>query len=286
MATFPVSTSRTQSAGLAPEHLTQAVDALRDEGYVILENAVDRQHCALLRDKMLADIDTILSRDDTPFNFNIGNIQQDPPPFEPYLFRDVLVNDAVIAVTKSILGAGLKNAFYSGNTALPGREVRQPVHADAGHLWPGMEVATPPFALVVNVLPVDVSPENGSTELWPGTHMDTAVSIDQRDIKVAGEKLEARRKISPPNQPTAPAGSMLIRDMRLWHAGMPNHTATPRPMIAMIHWVSWWAVDRPMVFPQGTERYFEHPDLKSVVNFVDGPINYLGRHQSYDYRPA
>jgi hypothetical protein len=63
----------------------------------------------------MADTSTILARDDIPFNFNVGNIQQDPPPFPPYLFEDVLLNPFVVAITRSILGPGLKNSFYSGN---------------------------------------------------------------------------------------------------------------------------------------------------------------------------
>src|SRR5205085_5414804 len=108
----------------------------------------------------------ILKREDAPYNFNTGNLQQDPPPLPPYLFRDVLLNEQVIAVTKAMLGPGLKNSYYSGNTALPGGK-RQPVHPDAAQLWPNLACPTPPYGFVVNVPVVDVSPENGSTELWP-----------------------------------------------------------------------------------------------------------------------
>jgi hypothetical protein len=249
---------------------------------VILNELLDRGPMALLAEKMIADAQEILSRDDVPFNFNRGNIQQDPPPFHPYLFKEVLANEIVIAITKAMLGPGLKNAFYSGNTALPKAGGRQPVHADLGQLWPDLPAATPPYALVVNVLPVDVSPQNGSTEIWPGTHRDTSVHYQSGDIKVSEEKLAERRKVSPGFQYTARAGSVVIRDMRLWHAGMPNPSDTPRPMIAMIHYISWWSDLEPMVFPKGTESYFEHPDLRSVVKFVDGEVDYLKRHQAFD----
>ena len=263
-------------------HLQQAVHALHEDGYLILNELLDRSHMALLAEKMIADAQGILSRDDVPFNFNRGNIQQDPPPFHPYLFKEILVNDIVIAITKAVLGAGLKNAFYSGNTALPKAGGRQPVHADLGQLWPDLAAATPPYALVVNVLPVDVSPLNGSTEIWPGTHRDTSINYQSGDIKVSEEKLAERRKVSPGFQYTARAGSVVIRDMRLWHAGMPNMSDTPRPMIAMIHYISWWSDLEPMVFPRGTESYFAHPDLHSLVKFVDGEVDYLKRHQAFD----
>lgn len=77
---------------------------------------------------------------------------------------------------------------------------------------------------------------------------------------------------------------MVIRDMRLWHAGMPNPSDQPRPMIAMIHYVSWWSDLQPMIFPKGTETFFEHPDLVSLVKFVDGEVDYLKRHQAFDLK--
>ncbi|HTE17238.1 MAG TPA: phytanoyl-CoA dioxygenase family protein, partial [Armatimonadota bacterium] len=240
-------------------------------------------HLALLRERMLDDLQAILERDDAPYNFNTGNVQQDPPPFPPYLFRDVLLNDAVVAVTKAMLGPGLKNSFYSGNTALPGGQ-KQPVHPDVGQLWPGLEAATPPFGFVVNVPLVDMTPANGSTELWPGTHLDTTVCVQDGDIKVPEAALARRRETRAPVQPSVRCGSALIRDNRLWHRGMPNLTETPRPMIAMIHWISWWSSAEPVPFPKGTEEFFRHPDLTTNAVFVDGPIDYVRHNQAYDFK--
>jgi len=144
MTAIDFSSGEIQEGKIRPENLRAAVDALREDGYVILNELVSREHAAMLRDKMLEDIERILALKDVPFNFNLGNVQQDPPPFPPYLFRDVLVNDIIIQITQALLGSGLKNSFYSGNNALPGKGVRQPVHADSGQLWPDLETATPP----------------------------------------------------------------------------------------------------------------------------------------------
>jgi hypothetical protein len=282
MSSMQITSQEIQAGKINAEHLREAVHSLQAEGYVILDQLILPQHMAILRDKMLEDVAQILQRDDVPFNFNRGNIQQDPPPFPPYLFKDVLLNDIVIDVTRSVLGPGLKNAFYSGNTALPKAGGRQPVHADMGQLWPNLAVAHPPYALVINVLPVDVSPSNGSTEIWPGTHTDTTLYIQEGEIKVPEARLEEQRKITPPLQYTAKAGSVVIRDIRLWHAGMPNPSDTPRPMIAMIHYVSWWTALQPVPFPKGTEAFFEHPHLSTVARFVEGPIDYLKHNQAFD----
>lgn len=263
------------------EHLRAAVEAVHTDGFVVLNRVVDLAHLDALRDRMLEDLEALRSRKDAPFNWNRGNIQQDPPPFPPYLFRDVLLNDAVVAVTKALLGPGLRNSLYSGNTALPSRE-RQPVHADSGQLWPHLKVAHPPHRLVVNVPVVDMTPENGSTEIWPGTHLDTSVSV-QDDIKAPVEAVERRRAVVPPFQPTVRRGGVLIRDIRLWHAGMPNLTDQPRPMIAMIHNANWLKLKKPLLFPVGTEAFFEGSDLITHARFVEGPIDYIHAPHAYEY---
>ena len=218
-------TSEDRAAGrLLGDSLRTAVDALRTDGLVLLEDVVDPAHLDVLHERILADIDDLRGRPDAPYNWNVGNLQQNPPPFPPYLFPDVLLNPYVISITSTVLGPGVKNVMYGGNTALPGDQ-RQPVHSDVGHLWPieTLEAPHPPAQLVVNVLTVDVSPENGATEIWPGTHRELGVGVGD-DIKITPDRLEQRRAISPPFQPTFRRGSVLIRDIRLWHAGMPNRT--------------------------------------------------------------
>ncbi len=282
MNSIKISPEELESGVMDPAHLQEAVRAVREDGFVVLEDVVSLEHIAALRERMLADLETILARPDAPFNWNRGNVQQDPPPFPPYIFRDVLVNDMVIAVTKALLGPGVKLTAYTGNTATPHGTDRQPVHPDIGQLWPDLTVASPAFSLVVNVPLVDVSPENGSTEIWPGTHLDTTMFAWEHDIKVPAEKLEARRAVVPPIQPNVKAGSVLIRDIRMWHAGMPNHTDQARPMIAMIQHMGWFAA-RGAPFAREAESLLQHPDLTIAANYVDGPINYLGHNQAFDF---
>ena len=167
---------------LQPEHLQRAVAALQEDGFVILQGAIGPAHIEILGERMLADVDNILALAAVPYQFNDGHLQQDPPPFPPYLFRE--------------------------------------------------------------------------------------------------ERLRDEHR---PLQPTVPAGSVLIRDMRLWHRGMPNLTGQPRPMIAMIHWVRWWHTDKPLLFPRGTEELFADSPLETVAEFVDGRIDYISRKRKYDY---
>ena len=106
-----------------------AVRAVREEGFVVLHDAIDPAHIAVLREHMLVDAAKIAALDQVPYQFKTGHLQQDPPPFPPYLFRDILVNAFAIDVTHALLGDGVKNAFYSGNCCLP-NDNRQPLHGD------------------------------------------------------------------------------------------------------------------------------------------------------------
>jgi Phytanoyl-CoA dioxygenase (PhyH) len=282
MTVVEITPAERSSGQMDPEHVEAAVQAILADGFVALNDVVDTSHLDILLNRMLEDLKALLEREDAPFNWNAGNIQQDPPPFPPYLFRDILMNEMVITVTQAVLGRGIKNTLYTGNTALPSRE-RQPVHADTGHLWPRLDVAHPPVHLVINVPVVDMSAENGSTELWPGTHRDTTITAG-KDIKVPADVLEKQRARVPPVQPIVKRGGVLIRDMRLWHAGMPNRTEQPRPLIAMLHVPGWLATGTPLTFPTGTEAFFQHPELRTCARYVEGSIDYIRAPSAYEYQ--
>lgn len=268
---------------LSPESLATALAAIETDGIVVLEDVVDLAHVELIRDRMLEDVQLLINRPDAPFNWNRGNVQQDPPPFPPYIFADVMSNEFAIQIAREILGNGLYNAFYSGNTAMPSDQ-RQPVHADTGQLWPNLKHPTPPYSLVVNLPMVDMGPENGSTEIWPGTHTDPSVVMTDGEIKVAPEVLEARRQVSPPIQPRVKAGSILIRDIRLWHAGMPNHTQNPRPMVAMIYTVGWLPSGKPK-FRKDAEAILKHPVLEHRMEYVD-EVDHISAPGGFEFADA
>jgi ectoine hydroxylase-related dioxygenase (phytanoyl-CoA dioxygenase family) len=259
------------SEQISQTHLEQALQALRMDGYVILENVVSHAHLDILREKMNEDSWKMIKAKQWGGAGRVfGHLQQGAPPFPPYVFRDVVANPIVIQTTKALLGEGLFNSFYNGNTNCPGSGV-QPLHMDGEHLWPGLKVAHPIASVVVNVALMDVTEENGGIELWPGSHLDASAP---KRIDPARE--EARRKIAPPVRGNTKKGSVLIRDMRLWHRGAPNYSDQPRHMIAMIHNARWLRRGRPLKFGKGCEEAFSNSDFDPNVEFTDAPIDYLG----------
>jgi len=259
---------------LTEEHLTQAAQALSTQGFVVLEQVVSHAHLDALHEKMLADTHELIAardRGDHISGWKRGHLQQKPPHHAPYIFRDIVANPFAVQVNKRVLGEGLFNAFYSGNTNLPGSE-EQPVHRDASPLWP--HATHPATTLVVNISPIDIHPHNGSTEIWPGSHRTIG--------EINDVLMQKQRDIAPPIRVEARKGSIVIRDIRLWHRGVPNESAQVRHMIAMVHQVRWYKRPQPLQFRQGCEAEFASEDLDANAQFVDGPVEYLfGPHYNH-----
>jgi ectoine hydroxylase-related dioxygenase (phytanoyl-CoA dioxygenase family) len=93
--------------------------------------------------------------------------------------------------------------------------------------------------MVINVPLVAMTPANGSTEIWLGTHNETTIADqegahgDRASGRIKKDLLEARKEVRPPSQPSVKKGSIIVRDLRLWHGGKPNLSKEPRVMLAM-----------------------------------------------------
>ena len=102
---------------MRPDHLDDATHALRQDGIVQLVGAVDTAHLDILRERMLDDLAYFIRHYGAP-DKNYQGIS--PPPFRPYLFKDVLLNPFAIQVTHALLGDGVTNIGYNANTSFPG----------------------------------------------------------------------------------------------------------------------------------------------------------------------
>jgi len=269
-----------QDRRLGDGNLGAAEKAIREEGYVILDGVVDHDHLDMLWYQMIQDIETILARPEPPHQFLYGNVQQDPPPYAPFVFEDVIENPWVNQITRHILGEGVFNNFYSGNTNIPGSKL-QPVHVDGGDLWKGLTNPQPPYRLIVNIALKDVTEENGSIELWPGTHLLMSNAVGE-DIKINPDLVRERKAVHPPVRGNTEKGSILIRDSRAWHRGTPNDSDQPRFMIALTHGAAFMTRHRHTVFSREVASVFPSDAVTEYV-LSDEPIPYLERHSTYDF---
>lgn len=186
-------------------------------------------------------------------------------------------------VTSAVLGPLPRWTFCSANAAMPplpgSSPQRQPVHSDADFAHP-----THPFALVVNVPLVTMTPSNGSTEVWLGTHTEGSsvqegVHGERASGRIQSQLLKQRAATAPPVQPTVRKGSIVIRDLRLWHAGMPNQSDEVRIMLAIIHFAPWYR--NPMRLQLGRDIQPVFDDLAQSNKLqLQTPTDWINREEA------
>ena len=212
------------AGALTPEHLQAAVRTFNDVGYVVLDNAYDLAFLETVRTAYEVVLKTFIESKGglaalEGKTFGKNHIGFFPPLLGPIADTRLAAHPIAVQVMKELLGSDFECSFYHTNTALPGSGI-QPVHRDTANL---MGVPHPVATLVLNIPLCDFTVENGSTEVWPGTHL-TLGPVD-----------DARTAAFPSTRTNVPAGSLILRDMRLWHRGMPNNADYPRTMFAIVY---------------------------------------------------
>lgn len=93
---FPVSVrpsrEEVKQAKLSPQNLEVAIRSLYKDGLVVLEDVIDHGPLDALNKVMIKDAYALRDRPDSPFNYNPGNIQQDPPPVEEHFHTSVFMS--------------------------------------------------------------------------------------------------------------------------------------------------------------------------------------------------
>ena len=95
---------------LSERNLEMAVRHMRQDGLVVVENAIDHKVLDKLNEKMVQDAILLRSRgDDSPFNYNKGNLQQDAPPVREYF-------DPSIFLSKVVYNVGCDHSLTDGRS--------------------------------------------------------------------------------------------------------------------------------------------------------------------------
>ncbi|KAK4540416.1 hypothetical protein LTR36_009273 [Oleoguttula mirabilis] len=268
-------------SGLAtPEIVAAAVTYLHRDGILILENAIDPSHLDSLEEVLGPEAEEIARDPDHHFNFGkeARNIDQAPPLVADLMYGDIWANPFAVAIISAILGPNPVCHYANGNTALKA-EGRQPVHSDIDKPHPLY-----PFAYAINIPLCGTSVENGSTEVWIGSHhkgnidQHTAYTDGEFGLTIKPDLLSERRNHSPPIQPSTSKGSLILRDIRLWHAGMPNRTDTPRIMLAFVVQPSFFQAPSKVLLPLKAKPLLElwkaRTGLQYAARWVDGEIDH------------
>ncbi|KAL5322654.1 hypothetical protein ACEPPN_010629 [Leptodophora sp. 'Broadleaf-Isolate-01'] len=282
ITTITLSPSELASKKLTSHHLQAALEALHRDGVLVLNNAISTAHLSALNARMVPEAQILYNRSTTHHNFGTGtgNIQQDAVVDPSYVFDDIIANPFATAITECMLGPNPHLRFQSANTAFRA-EKRQPVHVDVHFDFPMM-----PFGICVNINLIDVDPEHGSTEMWLGSHLDTSwkAHVEKSGSVIPNDILERRRKeFGPPVQPTIPRGALILRDLRLWHAGMPNLTDDVRVMLVTIHFPAWYRTEQKLLLPESLKGKIEWGNLVPCVEWVPDGYDYLKGQHDHDF---
>jgi ectoine hydroxylase-related dioxygenase (phytanoyl-CoA dioxygenase family) len=230
-----ISAAELQAQVMSEENLRIAVRTLKECGFVVLEDVVSRDWI----DRTRRQCDETLQRymravsAEKRAAMERTHTAMFPPACAPFMDAVAIENPFAVQVTEAAIGADFFCTFYNTNTQWP-HSGMQHVHRDFDHLFPGHPIALPIIQVIVNIPLIDFTLENGATEVWPGTHL----IVDE--LPNDGEALEERARCLPSVRTTVSAGSIILRDMRTWHRGMPNQTDEIRTMLAMIY-------DRPFL---------------------------------------
>lgn len=227
-----VSRKEMTNGRLSDKSLRLAGRELQDSGFVVLEQVVDRAKIAEVYRAYRARFDPYIQQPEQRTRIDAGHHYVPMfVPFEPPFSDEVIcANPLAVQVMEAAMGE-IVCSFYNSNTTLRGTEY-QPIHIDMPSLlFSGLPVALPPWLIVVNFPLIDFTEANGATEIWPGTHLQT----DEHD-------LAERCSAIPSVRPLVRAGDLVIRDLRTWHRGTPNHTDDVRTMLAIVYNRPWFHI--------------------------------------------
>lgn len=97
MSSFPTSISPSQEEikrrQLTPQNLEIAIRSLYHDGLVVVEDAIPHDALDRLNGKMVEDAYALQSKEEnSPFNYNPGNIQQDAPPVRDHFDTNIFMS--------------------------------------------------------------------------------------------------------------------------------------------------------------------------------------------------
>jgi hypothetical protein len=219
-------------APAAADDLDLLLPRLQMDGYVVLDAVIPLP----LIDRMRARFDELLATRVAEQASNRGpNRYQMTLPFEPP-FSDPLVyeNPRVLAIMERLLGPDFICTYFASDTPLPGSDYQR-VHADTRLLFPETSLSLPCYGAVLNIPLVDATEGNGSLELWPG---GTHLMPGRLDLQALAETMVSIRA-------NMKAGSVLLRDLRVWHRGTPNRSSRSRPNMALVYTRPWYRFEQP-----------------------------------------
>ncbi|MCM3783919.1 phytanoyl-CoA dioxygenase family protein [Neobacillus mesonae] len=224
---------------LREETIELATKLIKVNGYVILEDVLPKGKVDELKKAFTESLNWFIDQygeesylNKKGFNEGTNNLGLYLPFAPPFNDSLVIEHPFALAIIDRILGKDYSVTLFSSNTSLPGGKRAQPVHSDHGAKFGNLcKVALPITDLVLNIPLVDVHDSNGPMEIWPGgTHLlpDSYHGPNGPDPEELAPHMHSIKVHMS-------AGSILIRDVRMWHRGTPNQGNESRPNLAIMY---------------------------------------------------
>ena len=243
---------------LEPHDVSRAVQLFQRDGFVVVANILNSEQIEILRKGCMAVSAEILALDQDrkgnrgAHRYSFGGSSLTRSQLHRPEWQMLLEIETVTDLVGAIFGSPdfvLRAA--SGDFCLPGAIDYQPLHSDVRDWAPGGQTPFSAFYdprgqltirdlpcpyICVNFLPQDVTPFNGPTRQIPGTQ-HTRGPIPTLEDEPEWMRLST---VCP-----APAGAIMIRDVRAWHGGTPNISDAIRFIPNLEFYAPWFR--EPMV---------------------------------------
>jgi ectoine hydroxylase-related dioxygenase (phytanoyl-CoA dioxygenase family) len=264
---------------LKPSEIEHAVKLFARDGFVVVRDILNSDQIAHLDAGCTEVIDEILALDpDVQGNrgshrYSFGGSSLTRSQLHRPAWQMLLEIRAVTDLVEAIFGSPdfiLRSA--SGDFCLPGAVEYQRLHADTRD-W--LDPSTTPFNafhdpaghvsirdlpcpyVCVNFLPQELTRLNGPTRQIPGTQ-NSRIPIPTLEEEPEWMRLST---VCP-----APAGSILVRDVRAWHGGTPNVSDATRSIPNLEFYAPWF---REPIVPGITYQDFKKLSARAqeIVRF-------------------
>lgn len=251
-----------------PHEIDDAVRLFRRDGFVLVVDALAPDQLRTLHEACMREAREILSRDRERLGnrgshrYSFGSASASRHLLHLPEWAMLVDLPTVTPILCAIFGADdYQLRGGGGDFCLPGATEYQRLHADMGDrrryvTHGGREIQTgsfqdhtgrlsvrdlPPPSITCNFLTVDFTKLNGPTRQIPGTQQS------REPIPALDEEPEWMRlsTVCP-----APAGSVLIRDVRAWHGGTPNLSDELRAIPNAEYWAPWYREEQRPSMPQ------------------------------------
>jgi len=260
--------------GMDTEFVAAHAARLGRDGYTIIENAFDAEVGDAL-------IDGLLSLERAGQAGYAATTFEGTRTVRVYnllargeVFRQVPLNGSVLPVAEAALDRELLLSSLSAITLGPGQEA-QPMHEDTQQI--PLQRPHPPISVNAMWALSPFTEENGATRIVPGSHL-------REDSPVYGGEYDTVAA-------TMPAGSVMLFDSRLWHAGGENKTDARRYAISCYYCAGWvrqqenlqlgLPQDLVKEFPRRLQELCGYSVYRGQYGHIDNrdPIELLGRER-------